>query len=185
MKRFYFVAMSLLVALSSFAQNEHFEFCGVPIDCKMEVFVGKCNAKGFSVLEHTEYTTLLSGTYGNSHCRVLVERLPKEDCVWGVTIMFPSAKDWGQLYSLYRAYKDSLSQKYGAPVHCVEYFHHASKDMSDAEKLRHLQQDACSYKTVFDTKNGQVDVVIWNDDLYGSYVLMSLIDLENSMKQDL
>lgn len=186
MKRIHFLVMSLLVALSSFAREDtgHFEFCGVPIDSRMEIFVGKCNAKGFSVLENKKFTTLLSGTYGDSYCRVLVERLPKEDCVWGLTVIFPAAKDWEQLYSRYKEYKDSLSQAYGDPVHCVEYFHHEGKGISDAEKFEQVQQDACSYKSVFDTKNGQIDVVIWHDDVNGSYVLMSFIDLENSKKQE-
>ena len=178
--------MSLLVALSSFAQeiSGHFEFCNVPINGKMEIFIGRCNAQGFSVLEETKHTTLLSGEYDGRNCRVLVERLPKEDCVWGLTVILPPCSNWNALYILYKEYKDAFSKQYGAPVHCTEFFHHDGKGAPDDLKFRYVELDECSYKSVFENERGQIDVVIWHDEVNGCYVLISYIDKANSMKQE-
>lgn len=186
MKRLAFFLMTLLVTVASSAQRTsgHFEFCNVPIDGRMEIFIGRCNAQGFSVLEQTKHTTLLCGSYDKRNCRVLVERLPKEDCVWGLSVILPPCNNWKVLYSLYREYKDSFTKEFGNPIHCTEYFVNDGKGVSDDLKFQYVQRDECFYKSVFENEKGQIDVVIWHDEVNGCYVLISYIDKANSMKQE-
>lgn len=173
---------SLLVALSSFANDGvHFEYDGIPIDGTLDSFLVRSKNHGYQLLEYTPRTLLLSGLYQEKVCRVLVESLPTTDTVWGLTVLFPSCMDWSRLLTDYKELKTTFKELYGEPVYNIEFFNSSFQPKTDIERIEALKSGHCSYKTVFESDYGQLDVVIWSDVINGCYVLVSFIDKKNSL----
>lgn len=185
MKRLSFFLMSVLFAVSSFAQESgcHFEFEGIPVSGTLDAFLSVSEERGYHLMERTDHTLLLSGRYKGKKCRVLVESLPHEDCVWGLTVLLPSRSNWKGLIADYNRMCDCFQDQFGIPQYQVEHFNVSKPLASDSLKYFAVQQGVCMYKSVFENALGQIDVVIWSDDVNGCYVLVSYIDKFNSYKQ--
>lgn len=185
MKRLSFFLMSVLFAVSSFAQESgcHFEFEGIPVTGTLESFLTISEGNGYHLLERTDRTLLLSGKYKGKKCRVLVESLPQEDCVWGLTVLLPSRDSWKGLVTDYERLCNVFRKQFGNPQYQLECFNVSTPLLSDSLKYFAVQQGVCMYKSVFENALGQIDVVIWSDDVNGCYVLASYIDKFNSYKQ--
>lgn len=185
-KKIFVIAMAMLVALPLCARHgdEHFSFKGIPIDGTMSDFQSSAEKKGFIALKKTPRTVLLFGDYAGRQCRVLVESLPHQDCVWGLTAYLPSCDNWQSLYDTYQSFKKELTSLYGTPVNCVETFL-GGESTDNTKKFQDVNTDKCMYKSVFESETGQVDLVIWHDSENGCYVLVSYIDTENSKKQEM
>lgn len=183
MKKLLFSVMFLLSVVAShvLAESGHFTFNGIPIDGNMSTFIDRCADRDYSLKERAAGTALLAGTFHGMVCDVLAETLPSEDCLWGVTVFLPSCDSWKELSACYGKVKDTFVEEYGTPVHCVERFLDVCG--SDSLKMKSVRDGGCSYKSVFETETGQVDVAIWYDVIRGSCVLVSFIDKANSLRQ--
>lgn len=184
-RTFFVFAMAVLMSLPLCAKGgiEHFSFKGIPIDGTLSDFQSAAEAQGFETIKKDGHTALLFGEYAGSQCRVLVESLPSEDCVWGLTAYLPSCDSWKALYSTYETFKKRFSIIYGRPVHCTETFFNGELT-DDSQKYLAVKQNKYMFKSVFETETGQIDLVIWNESENGSYVLVSYIDKVNSMRQE-
>lgn len=185
-RKIFVFAMALLMSMPLCAEKgtHHFSFKGIPIDGAMSTFQSSAEANGFVMLKKTARTVLLFGEYAGYQCRVLVESLSHQDCVWGLTAYLPSCDSWTTLYQTYKSFKDDFTTLYGSPVNCTETFL-GGEPIDDAQKFLAVKMDRCMYKSVFETETGQVDLVIWHESENGCYVLVSYIDKENSMKQEM
>ena len=185
MKRLSVFLLTVLVALaaSAWGRARHFKFNGAAIDGTMESFIGSKPFKRYQVQERSAFSTLLTGPFAGRQCRVLVERLPDEDCVWGLTVMLPSRDDWRGLLADYREFTAQCAKQYGSPVASSESFIGYNDPENDRLRFWYVQEGICSYKSVYETDEGQVDVVIWHDSTNGCYVLLSFIDKSNSQRQ--
>lgn len=177
--------MALLLTVASTAQvkTEHLVFEDIPLDGNMSTFISSCTDKGFAVKEKSEHTVLLSGSYRGGDCDFLVETLPCEDRVWGLTVYLPPSDNWQALYCCYDSIRQSFREQYGNPVHSVETFWDCGDVSTDDQRLSCVCDGRCSYKTVFEDDLGQIDVVIWYSDVRGPHVLVSYIDKANSALQ--
>lgn len=186
MKRFSVFLMSVLLSLTSFAQETgcHLDFEGIPVTGTLNEFLTVSESKGYKLLERNEFSLLLSGSYCGKSCRVLVERLPDQDKVWGLTVLLPSRGDWQGLVSDYAEHRSHFHQTFGEPTHVTEWFNMMTPPATDRQKYFAVEKGLCSYKSVYENALGQVDVVIWSDVSNGCYVLVSYIDNFNSHLQE-
>ncbi len=186
MKRFSIFLMSVLLSLTSFAQETgcHLDFEGIPVTGTLNEFLTISESKGYKLLERNEQSMLLSGLYRGKLCRVLVERLPDQDKVWGLTVLLPSRDDWQGLVFDYEERRCEMHETFGEPVHVTEWFNVMNPPTTDRQKYLAVEKGMCSYKSVYENALGQVDVVIWSDEVNGCYVLVSYIDNFNSHLQE-
>ncbi len=182
MKRFSIFLISLVLSLTSFAQESgpHLDFEGIPVTGTLDEFLTVGESKGYRLLERNRLTMLLSGSYRGRLCRILVERLPDQDKVWGVTVQLPSRDDWQGLMSDYEGRRCEFRETFGEPACVTEQFCMANPPATDRQRFLAVGKGLCSYKSVYENDRGQVDVVVWSDEVSGSYVLVSYIDNLNS-----
>ncbi len=185
MKRFSIFLMSVLLSLTSFAQETgcHLDFEGIPVTGTLNEFLTISESKGYKLMERNEQSMLLSGLYRGKLCRVLVERLPDENLVWGLTVFLPSCDNWKDLYRDYKDLCRVFRDKFGKPVDVTEWFDMVKRPASSRKRFAAVKDGRCFYKSVYEDPLGQVDVVIWSDKTNGCYVLVSYIDNINSHKQ--
>ena len=185
MKRFSIFLMSVLLSLTSFAQETgcHLVFEGIPVTGTLNKFLTVSESRGFKLLERNELSMLLSGLYRGKTCRVLVERLPDQDKVWGLTVLLPSRDDWQGLMFDYEVCRRILQEMFRKPTYVTEWFNVMNPPSTDRQRFFAVEKGLCSYKSVYENALGQVDVVIWSDEVNGCYVLVSYIDKFNSHLQ--
>lgn len=165
-------------ASSAFAKN-HFEFLGVPIDGPVALFVQQLRPMGFSPVGSPGRLSVMQGLYSSfGQSEIVIESLPQKSCVWGLTVHSSAHSDWNTLLSGYYTMKSQLIRTYGSPTFSTERFY--TQVSTNADCLSALAEGTATYKSVFETEDGQVDLVIWNDEQYGPHLLLSFIDKGNS-----
>lgn len=159
-------AVVLLCTIFTAAAQEHLTFKGVPIDGTMNEFVSKLKQKGFTYLGDFEGTAIIEGDFAaHKNCTVCVVALESTKKVNTVIVAFPNADTWDQLDMTYSQLKEWLTQKYGEPSICEEFFQSSMVEDSDIYKLHELKMDKCTYYTLYDTEKGQIKLSIISSDM--------------------
>lgn len=154
MRKFLFTLAFALMAMVTFAQDEHMTFKGIPMQGPLNDFVQKLKGKGFTLMESTKETAVLNGkfaTYDNCYVCVYTEK----NNVSSVAVMFPEQETWNAITRRYYNLKEMLTEKYGAPVATIERFSDR-EPVSDVMRFYAILKDECKYQSTFETKNGSM-----------------------------
>ena len=177
------VTLFLLMSFTlTFAQSsEHLKFKGVPIDGTLNEYVSKMKQAGFQLVGTDDGVALLEGEFaGYRGCLIAVSTLKSVNVVNTIGVVFPAREDWSSLEGDYEHLKSMLTEKYGEPADVVEKFQGYGNPQTDQEKWINLITDNCTWYTIFETKNGDIQLSLEKGD-YGEYfVLLKYFDKINT-----
>lgn len=177
------VTLFLLMSFTlTFSQSyEHLKFKGVPIDGTLSEYVLKMKQAGFQLVGTDDGVALLEGEFaGYRGCLIGVSTLKSVNVVNTIGVVFPAREDWSSLEGDYEHLKSMLTEKYGEPSDVVEKFQGYGNPQTDQEKWINLITDNCSWYTIFETKNGDIQLSLEKGD-YGEYfVLLKYFDRINT-----
>lgn len=172
----------IIIALSLFAQTtEHLKFKGVPIDGTLSEYVLKMKQAGFQFIETDDGVAVLEGEFaGYRGCLIAVSTLKSVNVVNTIGVIFPAREDWSSLEGNYEHLKSMLTTKYGEPADVVEKFQGYSTPRDNNAKIYELLMDRCTWYTIFETENGDIQLSLEKGD-YGEYfVLLKYYDKINT-----
>lgn len=156
MKKILLSFFALLFSLVAFAQGEHLKFKGIPIDGELSAFMNEMQKQGFAWKAKDDNGAVFTGKFaGVNDCCVLVHC--PEGVVTAVSVMFPVAETWGELYGRFSSLKDMLTKKYGYPEVSKEEFQSYTPS-SDGMKLFAVERDDTDFLYVFEVKNGSIEL---------------------------
>lgn len=177
------VTLFLLMSFTlTFAQSsEHLKFKGVPIDGTLNEYVSKMKQAGFQLVGTDDGVALLEGEFaGYRGCLIAVSTLKSVNVVNTIGVVFPAREDWSSLEGDYEHLKSMLTEKYGEPADVVEKFQGYGNPQTDQEKWINLITDNCTWYTIFETENGDIQLSLEKGD-YGEYfVLLKYFDRINT-----
>ena len=177
------VTLFLLMSFTlTFAQSsEHLKFKGVPIDGTLNEYVSKMKQAGFQLVGTDDGVALLEGEFaGYRGCLIAVSTLKSVNVVNTIGVVFPARENWSSLEGDYEHLKSMLTEKYGEPSDVVEKFQGYGNPQTDQEKWINLITDNCTWYTIFETKNGDIQLSLEKGD-YGEYfVLLKYFDKINT-----
>lgn len=177
------VTLFLLMSFTlTFAQSsEHLKFKGVPIDGTLNEYVSKMKQAGFQLVGTDDGVALLEGEFaGYRGCLIAVSTLKSVNVVNAIGVVFPAREDWSSLEGDYEHLKSMLTTKYGEPADVVEKFQGYSTPRTNNDKLHELLMDRCTWYTIFETENGDIQLSLEKGD-YGEYfVLLKYFDKINT-----
>lgn len=114
MRKFLFTLAFALMAMVTFAQDEHMTFKGIPMQGPLNTFVQKLKDKGFILVESKKEGAILNGKFASyNDCLVFV--YTENGNVSHVGVMFPEQKTWSEITTMYYSLKEMLTEKYGTP----------------------------------------------------------------------
>lgn len=174
---FLLMSFTLIFAQSS----EHLKFKGVPIDGTLNEYVLKMKQVGFQLVGTGDGVALLEGEFaGYRGCLIAVYTLNSVNVVNTIGVVFPACEDWSSLEGNYEHLKSMLTTKYGEPADVVEKFQGYSTPRTNNDKLHELLMDRCTWYTIFETENGDIQLSLEKGD-YGEYfVLLKYFDKINT-----
>lgn len=160
MKKFVIFIVMSFMSISTFCQNAHLSFKGVPIDGTLTEYVNKMKAAGFTHIGTEGGIVLMQGDFaGYKNCTIGVQTLKPRNLVHEITVVFPSQEKWPNLENDYLKIKEMLTTKYGAPSQSNEEFVKTPswKDLNDDEdRMEELKEDRCEYYSIFTLHNGRI-----------------------------
>jgi len=179
MRKLILLLVSCLWAISLQAQ-EHLKFKGVPIDGTLQEFVQKMKAKGFTSVGMQCGIAVLKGDFaGAKECTIGVGTLQGNNLVSKISVAFPEASNWLELYGRYCDLKEMLTEKYGSPSNCIEEFQRSYQPQDDADRFYEAKSDRCKFITTFSPSTGDIELRIAHGD-YKCFVILSYFDGYNS-----
>ena len=177
------VTLFLLMSFTlTFAQSsEHLKFKGVPIDGTLNEYVSKMKQAGFQLVGTDDGVALLEGEFaGYRGCLIAVSTLKSVNVVNTIGAVFRARENWSSLEGDYEHLKSMLTTKYGEPADVVEKFQVYSTPRTNNDKLHELLMDRCTWYTIFETENGDIQLSLEKGD-YGEYfVLLKYFDKINT-----
>lgn len=181
MKRFFITVVSILIATtSSFAQEAHLKFKGVPIDGTLTEFVNKMKEAGFTHIGSDNGMAALQGDFaGYKNCTVGVYTIKPMNLVSMIGVIFNARDTWSDLEGDYDFFKEMLTEKYGTPAVVIEEFERDPKDNNS--KLHELKMDRCTWASGFQTELGEIELSIEYKD-FRSCVVLRYRDKVNTEK---
>ena len=185
MKKFFLVIVSILLTMTTFAQNkqesQHLSFKGVPIDGTLKAYTEAMKSAGFTYLGTQDGIALLQGDFaGYRGCTIGVATLKKLDLVSTIAVIFPDQETWSGLYSNYSFLKEMLTKKYGKPSDEAERFDSYSEPNDDNSRMHELKMDRCKYYTIFSTPKGDIELSIQHNSVTNCFVLLKYYDKINT-----
>lgn len=181
MKKVITLTICTIISSALLAQTEHLKFKGVPIDGTLSEYITALSDQGFILLEKDGNIGALEGDFaGYKDCIIFVSTLDNKDLVNTITVKFPDCDTWSSLYGCYSNLKEMLTEKYGEPSECVEYFDSSYQPGDDREKLYFVGFDNCKYQAVFSQLNGSIVLSIEHNSTISYFVLLQYYDKTNS-----
>lgn len=155
MKKVLLSIVLVMTSLVCIAQVDHMSFKGVPINGKLNSFVSKLEAQGFSVEYKQDDAAVLSGEFaGKSDCTIMVISTKVSNIVWKVVVQFPEKTSWYSLKGEYNSFKESYTKKYGEPT-SYEFFSSPYYE-GDGYELQALKSEKCMWASYFSTSQGTI-----------------------------
>lgn len=181
------IIISLIISLTTticvFAQSNHLNFKGVPIDGTLECFVRNMEKAGFEYMFKEDGVAILQGDFaGFRKCTIGVVTLQSYDLVNRIVVLFDSTELWSELYGSYTQLREMLTKKYGDPYSSEERWTGYSKPENDKDKMYELRQDRGEINTIYVTDRGNIALEIIKADLLGGLIRLSYMDKVNSLK---
>lgn len=166
-----------LIACASIMAQEHLKFKGIPIEGNLRSFCQKLEAKGFTIIEKTNNSTLLTGTFTDRNATILVKATSNGKNVVGVIVGFDSSGEWSTLVNTYDQYKTLYTLKYGNPIFSEE--NNPAYPDSNIALMAELRNGTVSYLCIWETTGGNIVLSIQHI-LYGNFVVISYLDKKAS-----
>ena len=180
MKRIIITLLATIIAITSFAQDAHLKFKGVPIDGTLSEFMGKMKAAGFTHIGTEDGMAMLEGDFaGYKNCKVIVYTVKPLNIVSMIGVAFNERENWSDLESDYDFFKEMLTEKYGEPALVVEEFKNSPKDNNS--KLHELKMDRCTWASAFQTESGDIELSIQQNN-FRTWVMLRYRDKVNTEK---
>ena len=176
------IAVLLLVYLTATAQTGHLTFKGIPIDGKLNEFVGKLKQKGLIFIGTEDGTAILKGEFASFKGCTIAVYAHESGIVDRVGVILPDRDSWSMLYNDYSRLKEMLTQKYGKPSEVIEEFQGYSIPKDDKSRMYEVKMDRCKYICDFNTDNGVIELRISHMDFSSCFVVLIYIDAENEAK---
>lgn len=181
MRHLFLTLMLTLVVGICNAQTEHMKFKGIPMEGTLQSFTNKLKTKGYVPLGIQDGVSLLSGEFaGYKNCTIGAVA-DKSGMICKVSVIFPAMDKWGDLERCYQNYKSMLTEKYGEPTICEEFFNDYYGN-DDANKMYGVQFDKYKYYSVFKSKLGDIQLEISHNSVTSCYVMLSYFDNANQDK---
>ena len=186
MKRIFVSFFALLFSLMVFAQGEHFTFKGIPIDGTLSSFMEQLQKQGFAWKAKDDNGAVFTGKFaGVNDCCIVVHC--SEGVVTAVSVMFPVAETWSELYGRFSSLKEMLTKKYGYPAVSKEVFQSYTPS-NDEMKLFAVEQDNTDFLYVFEPKNGSIELSLSHRKVEyyeeKAFVLLKYFDKINYSKKE-
>lgn len=179
------IIISILLSLSClFASGqEHLMFRGIPIEGNVTTFIQKCSQSfDYIVSSWLTNSVVMKGSFGGeTNCNIFVYYTPISKEVYTVAISFSNGTNWNQLEQTYFKYKGVLQKKYSVTCYHSEYFDYLY-ELGDGDEMLALRRGKCHYKSIFETENGSILVMITNLDENGN-IAIAYRDLVNAQKK--
>lgn len=173
--------LTLFVGICSAQTTEHMKFKGVPMEGTLQSFTNKLKAKGFTPVGIQDGVSLLKGEFaGYKNCTIGAVA-DKSGMICKVAVFFPSMDKWGDLERCYNNYKSMLTEKYGDPVKCEEYFSDGYDDDA-SNRMYGVKFDKYKYYTVFSCEQGDIQLEVAHEGVSSCYVMLSYFDNANQDK---
>lgn len=181
MKKIITLTICTIISSALLAQTEHLKFKGVPIDGTLSEYVTVLSDQGFILLEKDGNIGALEGDFaGYKDCIIFVSTLDNKDLVNTITVKFPDCDTWSSLYGCYSNLKEMLTEKYGEPSECVEYFDSFNNPNNDNQKIYLAKLNNCKYQTIFSQNNGNIILSIECDSNLSTFIILRYYDKVNS-----
>lgn len=160
--------LGMILSLNANAQysKDHIKFMGIPLGCKVDLFVSQLSTKGFDII--TDWGTgtsmksiMLEGKFMGEvktiHVGYNGYRIAKD-----VSINY-EAYSWKSAYDKYLKLKSMLTQKYGKPKKAIESFP-SQANQSDKSKVIAIKNGTGKCESVFQVNSGEIELEIKNSD---------------------
>lgn len=172
--------LSLLLAVCTVcaAQTNHMKFKGIPMEGTLQAFTTKLKAKGLTPVGIQDGVSMLKGEFaGYKNCTIGAVA-DKSGMICKVIVIFPEMDKWGDLEKCYENYKSMLTEKYGNPVKCEEYFSEGYNEDASS-KMYGVEFDKYKYYSVFSCDEGEIQLEISHNGISSCYVMLSYFDNAN------
>lgn len=181
MKQFLLTLLLTFAVGIGYAQTEHMKFKGIPMEGTLQTFTTKLKTKDFTPIGIQDGVSMLTGEFAGYKNCTIGAIADKSGMICKVTVIFPSMDQWGELDKCYSGYKSMLTEKYGEPVKCEEYFDKLY-DRDASSKMYGIKFDNYKYYSVFTCEQGDIQLEIAHDDVSSCYVMLSYFDNANQEK---
>lgn len=155
---FCYLSISLLFSQSDSIQlinrnNPVLSFDGIPITGSIDKFHIKLKNKGYKLIDKDSVSLIntFSGSFLNQQCTLYVVYTPKSKQVCKVSVYFLEYSSWNYLRNNYEELKRKLSNKYGIPTDCNEYFIDPYQEGDGNEELA-IESKKCVYECIYRNK---------------------------------
>jgi len=156
----------LFCSMSVFSQK-HISFKKTILNGNIKNVASELKCKGFISVESDKNVERLKGSFINKECNVFVVGSKKTNIAWKVLVALPKNKSWKSLKREYLSVKEIYEKKYGKGI-SYEYFSDPYYE-GDGYELQALDNDKCTYETIWETDLGYIMVSISIKRIYISY----------------
>lgn len=163
-------------ALCVFSQ-EHLSFKGIPITGSITTFCQKLKAKGFVQQSSEADFRLFKGDFTGRKVDVGVVASDNGKDVFSVAVFFDESNSWNTLVNTYEHYKSLYIEKYGQPIHCIEY--NPSDTDSNTSLMYELYQGRVTYASLFEAPGGFIQISVEKGTINNGFVMIKYEDTQN------
>jgi len=154
----FFLIATFYLFISCCYSQEHLMFKNIPLNGNIDIFASELIKEGFEIKEKNENAILMSGTYVNRLCDIIVFATKKTKSVWRVNIYLPKDTIWNSIKNDYFELKKQFITKYGKGK-SYEFFSKPYKEGDGYEMLAVLLEN-CHYATYWKTQRGMISLNI-------------------------
>ena len=158
----------------------HLAFKGIPINGTLNEYTIKMQQNGFVLIHKDDGYAMFNGDFAAyKNCVIAVSTLKQKDMICKISVIFPECNTWSSLSSNYFSLKEMLTEKYGKPSDCTETFQSIYQPKDDSSKMHEVMFDKCKYYSIYETKDGDIELSIRHDGVRSCFVTLVYYDKIN------